>query len=241
MSLLESVVKDGLNSALLCEQAYNRHFDHLAMGYIERAPMIEFHQTQCHVLADENFTHIVFPGTKWKEKADIKNAIARRYDRNVPQFGIHKGVNRGLNYIWDRVASTIMLPPFKDKPLWIQGHSQGGGYATETARRLTNVHCVHTFGAFLLYDERGHRAYPHHGIHFTWVNCADFVSRYPLRRIGEEHVGQMLYMTRDNDVLTDVTKRKFYMDFLCSPFANATDHRIDNYINRLQEVYENVG
>jgi hypothetical protein len=181
----------------------------------------------------------VFPGTKWNEGEDVKLDLTKRYDKEVTEFGIFEGVNKGLNYIWDDIIDALMLDQFKNRPIEIYGHSLGAGYATESARRLNANHRIkhiHTYGAFKIYDARGYKNYPYHGSHYTWINCSDMASRFPLRRFKERHVGNIMYLTRKRKIINNVSGFRFWLDYFISPLLRALEHRILNYIKRLKKV-----
>jgi len=228
------IIKRGLAASILCRESYNDNFDHNILGYDCRHPLIENEETQCHIISTEEETTIVFPGTAGVEDVCLDFSIA--YDPQVKDFGIHSGVNKGLNSIWDKICDALTLPEYANRKIHVYGHSLGGGFAAEAARRLNNVGSVHTFGAFKLYDKRGYVAYPCHDRHFTWVNGPDLVARFPLRRFREKHLGTVLYLTKYNKLIENVSGFKFWRDYFSSPVIRANVHRINNYIKRIQGI-----
>lgn len=232
----DDIIDQGLRASELGMYATNRCFDYIPLGYTQKYPVIELHQTQCHVLTNADTTTIVFPGTNITEAEDIRLDFKKRYDPTVKEFGIFEGVNIGLNYVYTEIRDVLETAPYKNKPIKIFGHSLGGGFATELARRLTYVDCVHTFGAFKLYDSRGCAAYPHHSRHFTWVNCSDLVSRYPLRRFKEDHVGTMLYMQRNDTLIINPSESLYWFDYFTSPIVRALEHPIKRYYERIGKI-----
>ena len=59
---------------------------------------------------------------------------------------VHLGIATALDFVWDSFKDRISA----DRPLFITGHSLGGGLATLAAARLSqgrDVHGVYTFGS----------------------------------------------------------------------------------------------
>lgn len=234
---LEDIINEGIEAAELCAVSYDDEFSHLFYGFTCRHPVIENHDQQCHILSNEKITVLLFPGTE--EARDLLLDLDKKYDANVKDFGIHRGVNKGLNYIWDDIIDVLSMTDYKNKPIKIYGHSLGGAYAAEAGRRLVNVFsivCIYTFGMFKLYDKRGYDSYTLHHCHYNFINAGDLVSRYPLRRCMEKHLGNILYLTRKNKVIEGFPRLRFWVEYFCSPIVRALDHRIVNYIKRLKKV-----
>jgi len=232
------IIEDGLDGAELSQISYETEFDYEAFGFKNHYPEINNKDQQCHILSDKKETTIVFPGTNVKEPEDIRLDFSIKYDPNIITIGIHEGVNKGLNYMWSEIVDVLSMDNFRNRPINIRGHSLGAGYATECSSRLAGegVVSIHTYGGFKVYDCRGHALYPHHDIHYTWINCADFVSRFPWRRCREEHVGNILYMERNGEVEDDVSGWEFWADYFMSPGIRILEHLIENYITTFKGI-----
>ena len=218
------LLRQARKAAILCHRAYETDFDHEVLGYTHRRPMIEHNETQCHMVTSPQSSAIIFPGTKWNEWTDIKMDL--------------KASGEALDYVWPEICDVLSMSTYRDKPLDIYGHSLGGKYAADAARRINRINSVHTFGSFKPYSGAEFDTYPHHDRHYSWVNCADIAPRYPLlRRLRAKHVGQLMYMTRGNELLEDVSGWRFWGESAFSPVLRVKDHSIINYINRIERIY----
>lgn len=107
-------------------------------------------ETQAMLLENENSLFLAFRGTEPKRIKDIKtdlNAVIRHCNSGGK---IHTGFNNAFAEIALDLQNTLNQQAYKQKPLYITGHSLGGALATIAAKKLTHaggIAACYTFGS----------------------------------------------------------------------------------------------
>ena len=150
--------------------------------------------TQVCVAKRDNHLLVCFRGTS--SGTDIKIDFKFfRTDAFEGDGGIHRGFNRALNSVWQKVENVIDHLG-KDKKVFLCGHSLGAALATLMAHRLAfdnyTVAGVYVYGSPRIgnwkyrttYNERlKSKTYLH-------INNKDIVPKAPPQIIGYYHVGE---------------------------------------------------
>ena len=106
--------------------------------------------TQAILLEDKNYIFLGFRGTEPTSMKDIKSDINAITIACESGGEIHKGFNKAFNEVYIEIQKTLDKSGYKEKPLFITGHSLGGALATIAAKKLTHkggIAACYTFGS----------------------------------------------------------------------------------------------
>jgi triacylglycerol lipase len=106
--------------------------------------------TQAIFLENDKYIFLGFRGTEATSIKDIKSdayAVTK-----VCETGgkIHSGFNNAFNQVHLEISETLSDDKYKNKPLFITGHSLGGALATVATKKLTHtggIAACYTFGS----------------------------------------------------------------------------------------------
>lgn len=148
--------------------------------------------TSAFVATKDKVVVLAFRGTSGF-KNFITDLDGRRAAADWAKGTMHNGFKSALDAVWLQIKSA--LTPYKDRPIWLTGHSLGAALAQLAALRLQaegySVHSVYTFGTprtgdsdFVAdYNRRlGAQSFPH-------VNARDLVTRVPPLSLGFHTAG----------------------------------------------------
>lgn len=117
--------------------------------------------TQAFIAEHEKYIALAFRGTEATSIKDIK-ADAKANTMQCETGGkIHSGFDEAYKQVAFDIQNKLNEERFKDKPLFITGHSLGGALATIAARKLTHkggIAACYTFGSPRVGDEE-------------WIDC----------------------------------------------------------------------
>lgn len=106
--------------------------------------------TQAIFLANNKYIFLGFRGTEPTSIKDIKSD-AKAITMACEIGGkIHSGFNEAFNQIYMEIVATLNNEKYKNKPLFITGHSLGGALATIATKKLTHkggIAACYTFGS----------------------------------------------------------------------------------------------
>lgn len=112
--------------------------------------------TQGILVATDNFLVLAFRGTEATSIKDIK-ADARAKIKGCTSGGkVHSGFSDAYDEVALDIQTTLNQDEYKDKPLFITGHSLGGALATIAAKKLKHhggLAGCYTFGSPRVGDE----------------------------------------------------------------------------------------
>jgi len=202
---------------------------YMGMGY-DNHRFLEKDGAQCHIVWDGSEMVLCFRGTEPDELSDVLadlNAIPRK---SMTDGWVHSGFRGELDKLWEMI--TPLVDKYKDRDLYICGHSLGAAMATLAASRIPRTTELYTFGS------------PRVGTcsfvkankipHWRFVNNNDIVTRVPLALMGYKHHGKLCYINHYGKIrkmtLWQRIKDKFrgYRDGLLD---GAKDHSMKNYVN----------
>ena len=129
----------------------------LLENYLENIKMklektFDANGTQAILVSDieNHFLVLAFRGTEKKSVKDIKTDIKAKMTNDGIDGKIHTGFKEAFEHVHEKIESILKEDTFKDKPLFITGHSLGGALATIAAKRLVhtgNIAGCYTFGS----------------------------------------------------------------------------------------------
>jgi len=198
--------------------------------------------TQAILVSTVQFVIIAFRGTESTSIKDIKSDAKATTTQCETGGMIHSGFKEAFDNVGLDIQEKINSDEFKEKPLFITGHSLGGALATIAAKKLTHkagIAACYTFGSPRVGDEEWVSSIktPIYRV----VNAADCVTVMPpgadtimafswfiqfIPRVGENirkyllskfggyyHSGDMRYMTNCVDGRYDDVKLLFSVTF----------------------------
>lgn len=110
--------------------------------------------SQAILIKTNDFVVLSFRGTEPTELKDIKADANAVLTKCVTEGKVHSGFHKAYNVI--EVDILKALEQYRNLPLFITGHSLGGGLATLAAKRITHVGgnaACYTFGAPRVSDD----------------------------------------------------------------------------------------
>lgn len=155
--------------------------------------------TQATVMSNAGMVLVAFRGSEMREF--VKDWITT--DGNVDKLSgppwspgkVHRGIGLSLNDAYHGLLTILRDPNFANRPIWITGHSLGGGLSTLAAYRLKQegfpVQGVYTFGAPRVGEQGFADAFARLKIRLErYVNATDIVCMVPDSIVlGYRHVG----------------------------------------------------
>lgn len=239
-----SVDADGILQAL----------NHAGTSAFQNVEGFDESSSQACVISHEDFVAAVFRGTDeladWLDNLNVK-PIAGPFGK------VHTGFYRALMDVWPRMRQKIRDVRKDDsprRPLWLTGHSLGGALATIAASTLVDddepFFGAYAFGAPRCGDKEFARLYRIEGAQprtFRFQNNSDIVTRVPARMMGYRHVGELVYITEDQELVRDVgfwyrlldTTEGIIHDIGKPGFDCTKDHDMDCYIKAIENWGDN--
>lgn len=205
--------------------------------------------TQLFVAANAFNIVISFRGTDTFDiKGDWLQTILRTSlvdDPHLPTGRVHEGLMHGVNNVWDQLLITIEEYRDNNQPIWVTGHSLGGGLSVLAGTWLQYkyqhnniVKGIYTFGQPRIGD-------PEFTKHFTklipqafrFVNNNDLIPRLPHNK-PYEHIGEMVYFTQKGQMTNTLGAKDRIIDRLKGAMNDLgdlytlgfNDHSMNNYI-----------
>ncbi len=246
MARLSKAVYAGSSGAPPDEDAILQHLKQHDGGFTSVCGF-DARSSQACVVVHREFVVAVFRGTD--EAADwLDNLNVVR----VPgPFGeVHAGFHGALMDVWPDMRRAIRNVRNADsvrRPLWLTGHSLGGALATLAASRLVDddepFFGVYTYGAPRCGDKEFARVYRIEAGSRTYrfQNNNDVVSRVPARVMGYRHVGKLVYITEEGQLVTDIGRWYRFLDQVAGVVDDVgsrgldsiKDHRAKKYVKAI--------
>ena len=207
---------------------------------------IDVEDTQCVVASNEQMTPVGFRGTEPDSLADWITDAKVELVAGPLGGEVHVGFYEALSGVWQQVDRRVLqFDPQGRKPLWVTGHSLGGGLATLAVARWLEagqaVSGVYTFGQPRTGDRTFARNFNFEfkPYAFRFVNNNDLVTRAPPRAFGYSHVGTFRYFDADGNFEEGLEWWNLFLDGwkgrLDRIFLNdgITDHSMRCYLERI--------
>lgn len=112
--------------------------------------------TQAILISTDNFIVLSFRGTESTSVKDIKTDIKAAMTQCETGGKVHRGFKAAFEAVEMDIQNTLNQEEWRNKPLFITGHSLGGALATIAAKRLKhegNIAGCYTYGAPRVGDE----------------------------------------------------------------------------------------
>lgn len=106
--------------------------------------------TQAILLENDTYIFLGFRGTEATSMKDIKSDVKATIKTCKTGGKIHTGFDEAFSQVAVEIQQFLNQDEFKDKPLFITGHSLGGALATVAAKKLTHeggIATCYTFGS----------------------------------------------------------------------------------------------
>jgi triacylglycerol lipase len=106
--------------------------------------------TQAILLENESYIILGFRGTEATSIKDIKSDVKATIKTCKTGGKIHTGFDEAFSQVAVEIQQFLNQDKFKNKPLFITGHSLGGALATVAAKKLTHkggIASCYTFGS----------------------------------------------------------------------------------------------
>lgn len=106
--------------------------------------------TQAILLENDTYIFLGFRGTEATSVRDIKSDVKATIKTCKTGGKIHSGFDEAFSQVAVEIQQFLNQDEFKDKPLFITGHSLGGALATVAAKKLTHkggIASCYTFGS----------------------------------------------------------------------------------------------
>ena len=214
---------------------------------------------QGFIATSEHYTLLAFRGseadvTNWQENLDT-GFVPGPFNEGER---LHRGFAMGLQQLLPEIQSRLSTLQYNGAPLFLTGHSLGAALATLTTavfyERQVPVHAVYGFGSPRVGCRHFRNSYNlrDQGRTFRVVNQHDLIARIPPRVMRYRHVGLLRYLDNQNTVHEDpnfwrllrlyVTPKgrhpSEYINAILERFPGAIeDHRIENYVDKLQRIH----
>ncbi len=200
--------------------------------------------TQAVLVEHQHYLCFAFRGTD--EVADwIDNINIIKTNINETECETHAGFLNHFNSVWEDIeAKCNELININPRPIFFTGHSLGGAVATIATARWAlesdrQFSSTYTFGqprAISLKSSRMLNAM-FGSRFFRFHNNNDIVSRVPTRLRGFSHVGQTIYIDRDNSLHTDIGFWHRFQDRLRGAIDALNEKGIDHFTDHDMEKY----
>ncbi|MDB6109779.1 MAG: lipase, class 3 [Pedosphaera sp.] len=173
---------------------------------------------------------------------------AKAWHRRSDVYGFHTGIYEALASVFEPLQNHILaLPP---KPMFITGHSLGGGEAMLFAFRWimpgAPIQGVYTFGQPRIGNRAFAAAYnrDYRDRTFRFVNGEDIVPRLPGWLMGYHHAGLEEFFTAEGPLIQNPSLgRKLisdgvgtYHDCTQGKLAQAADHHLIQYAYKVDAI-----
>lgn len=106
--------------------------------------------TQAILLENDTYIFLGFRGTEATSMKDIKSDFKATIKTCETGGKIHTGFDKAFGQVAVEIQQFLNQDEFKDKPLFITGHSLGGALATVATKKLTHkggIASCYTFGS----------------------------------------------------------------------------------------------
>jgi triacylglycerol lipase len=106
--------------------------------------------TQAIVLENDTYIFLGFRGTEATSMKDIKSDAKATVKTCKTGGKIHSGFDEAFSQVAIEIQQFLNQDEFKDKPLFITGHSLGGALATVAAKKINHrggIASCYTFGS----------------------------------------------------------------------------------------------
>jgi hypothetical protein len=106
--------------------------------------------TQAILLENDTYMFLGFRGTEATSMKDIKSDIKATVKICKTGGKIHSGFDDAFSQVAVEIQQFLNQDEFKDKPIFITGHSLGGALATVAAKKITHkggIASCYTFGS----------------------------------------------------------------------------------------------
>jgi len=106
--------------------------------------------TQAILLENSTYIFLGFRGTEATSMKDIKSDVKATIKTCKTGGKIHSGFDEAFSQVAVEIQQFLYQDEFKDKPLFITGHSLGGALATVATKKLTHkggIASCYTFGS----------------------------------------------------------------------------------------------
>ncbi|MCV2403120.1 lipase family protein [Marinomonas sp. C2222] len=113
--------------------------------------------TQAILISTDKFITLAFRGTEATSIKDIKSDAKATTTKCASGGNIHSGFKGAFEEVAIEIQRTLDREEFKNKPLFITGHSLGGALATIAAKKLKHVGGIaacYTYGSPRVGDEK---------------------------------------------------------------------------------------
>ncbi|ACJ31129.1 Lipase family protein [Shewanella piezotolerans WP3] len=113
--------------------------------------------TQAILISTDKFITLAFRGTESTSVKDIKSDAKATTTKCDSGGNIHSGFKQAFEEVAIEIQHTLNQDEFKNKPLFITGHSLGGALATIAAKKLKHtggMASCYTFGSPRVGDEK---------------------------------------------------------------------------------------
>ncbi|MGB0506315.1 MAG: lipase family protein [Pikeienuella sp.] len=180
----------------------------------------------------EKFICLVFRGTdEWQDWLDNLSALSVE----LPYGDFHSGFHESCEDVWNPLFREYQRARKKEaRPLYIVGHSLGGGMATVAAAKLVEMDLpfsgVYTFGQPRATKRETARMISKEcsGRYFRFHNNSDLVTRMPARLMNYSHVGQCVYITEDGEFETNPGFWFRFLDFASGAVEEIKEQLLEN-------------
>lgn len=158
-----------------------------------------------------------------------------------PQLGkVHRGYLAAIRAVWEPISQEVQRAMDLDRPIYLTGHSQGGGLAILAASLLHDVICpvIYTYGAPPVGNRAFQRGYTHESTTFRVELDADIVPW--MLTLSSHKVGQIYHLPQDGTIHDDTTawQRAWRgIRHVGRRHEHVTDHRISAYIRALEVIH----
>ncbi len=197
------------------------------------------------VASSDSLAVVAFRGTD--DNRDWLGALSAAQVR-TPSGRVHSAVADWLDHVWPSVLAGLYDCDSVDKPIWLTGHSLGGGLALLAAMRLHEAGfdpaAVYTFGTPRVMDPKAVAAFPVNCVRV--VNNEDAVPDAPWPSLLEEyaHPGERLLLTPSGAVAASrhgpwlARRIDRAMTIGEGPIRSGFihDHMLDRYVEKLARL-----
>jgi triacylglycerol lipase len=186
---------------------------------------------------------IAFRGTEPTQLSDVFADMKVWKTESQVDGRVHYGFKKELNKIWSDIKEC--WPIFKDRRLYVTGHSLGAAMATLAASRLNKGTCVptvYTFGCPRVGNKKFIESctFEHH----RFVNNNDAVTKVPFWFLGFRHSGDLNYINYYGNIRPLTPWQKIKDQFRgrvralskFQLFDGIFDHSVTLYYQKLERI-----